>query len=297
METLPIRGLGTLALLMLHVILCVGPLCRLDPRFPPLPYNRRHLGVTMFFMAMAHGVSSLVQFHALGDVSPLVSLFVSNTRYGNLAQFPFQTLGPEALAILFLMAATSHDFWLKNLSAPVWKRLHVAFYLAYAVLIGHVVLGALQSEPSPLLAGRLGVGLIVVTGLHLSAARSERTVDTECQKDYFVDVCGLAEIPDKRAHIVTLNGERVAVFKDDGQVFAISSACQHRNGPLGEGRMVDGCITCPWHGYQYRPDTGASPPPLAERVPVVRTQVVDGRVLVHPRPMPPACAQPGEEPR
>jgi nitrite reductase/ring-hydroxylating ferredoxin subunit len=29
-----------------------------------------------------------------------------------------------------------------------------------------------------------------------------------------------------------------------------------QNGPLGEGRIVDGCITCPWHGYQYRPDTG-----------------------------------------
>ena len=30
-ETLLIRGFGTLALLLLHVILCIGPLCRLDP--------------------------------------------------------------------------------------------------------------------------------------------------------------------------------------------------------------------------------------------------------------------------
>ena len=35
---------------------------------------------------------SIIQFHALGDVSPLVSLFISNTRYGSLAQFPFETL-------------------------------------------------------------------------------------------------------------------------------------------------------------------------------------------------------------
>jgi len=47
-ETLLIRGLGTAALLLLHVILCIGPLCRLDRRFLPLLYNRRHLGVTMF---------------------------------------------------------------------------------------------------------------------------------------------------------------------------------------------------------------------------------------------------------
>src|SRR5262245_33097203 len=32
-ETLLIRGLGTAALLLLHIILCTGPLCRLDKRF------------------------------------------------------------------------------------------------------------------------------------------------------------------------------------------------------------------------------------------------------------------------
>jgi len=104
-ETLLIRGFGTLALLLLHVILCIGPLCRLDRRFLPLLYNRRHLGVATFLAALVHGVFSIIQFHALGDVSPLVSLFVSNTRYASLANFPFQALGFFALLILFVMAA------------------------------------------------------------------------------------------------------------------------------------------------------------------------------------------------
>src|SRR5215468_9653885 len=104
-ETLLIRGLGTAALLLLHVILCIGPLCRLDKRFLPLLYNRRHLGVTMFVLALAHGTFSLVQFHALGDTNPLVSLFISNTRYGSVGDFPFQAPGFFALMILFLMAA------------------------------------------------------------------------------------------------------------------------------------------------------------------------------------------------
>ena len=47
-ETLLIRATGTSAFLMLHVILCIGPLCRFNTRFLPLLYNRRHLGVTMF---------------------------------------------------------------------------------------------------------------------------------------------------------------------------------------------------------------------------------------------------------
>ena len=148
-ETLLIRALGTAAFLLLNVVLCIGPLSRLDRRFLPLLYNRRHLGVTTFLLGLAHGGFALFQFHALGNVNPLVSLFISNPRYGSVADFPFQALGFFALIILFLMAATSHDFWLRNLSAPMWKRLHMLVYVAYALLVAHVTLGALQSETSP----------------------------------------------------------------------------------------------------------------------------------------------------
>src|SRR3546814_4079527 len=48
----------------------------------------------------------------------------------------------------------------------------------------------------------------------------------------------------------------------------------------------DGCITCPWHGYQYVPETGASPPPFVEKVPTFNVRVMNGRVLVHPKPNP-----------
>ena len=71
----------------------------------------QHPGVqAMFMLGLAHGTFSLFQFHALGNVNPLVSLFVSNTRYNSVADFPFQALGFFALLILFLLAATSHDF-------------------------------------------------------------------------------------------------------------------------------------------------------------------------------------------
>ncbi len=289
-ETLLIRGLGTAAFLLLHVILCIGPLARLDPRFLPLLYNRRHLGVTTFLLGLGHGVFALIQFHALGNVNPLVSLFISNPRYGSIPDFPFQLLGFLALVILFLMAATSHDFWLRNLSAPVWKRLHMLVYVAYSLLVAHVVLGALQSEPSPPMAATLAVGVATVVSLHLAAAFRERRLDLASARvagDGFIEVCAVDRIPENRAAIVSLSGERVAVFRYDGKVSAISNVCQHQNGPLGEGRIIDGCVTCPWHGYQYRPESGAAPPPFTEKVPTFRVKVVDGCVFVHPRPNPP----------
>jgi len=289
-ETLLIRGFGTAALLLLHVILGIGPLCRLNPRFLPLLYNRRHLGVTMFLLALGHGAFSVMQFHALGDRNPLVSVFVSNPRYGSFTQFPFQSLGFFALLILFVMAATSHDFWLNNLTPAIWKRIHMTVYLAYALLVAHVTLGALQSERDSLPAAILAAGLGTVLTLHLIAARREARSDNESPvpaEDGFVDVCPVSAIPENRAKVVCAGGERVAVFRYDGKVSAVSNVCCHQNGPLGEGRVVDGCITCPWHGYQYKPENGSAPPPFTEKVATYAVRVRNGRVQIDPRANPP----------
>jgi nitrite reductase/ring-hydroxylating ferredoxin subunit/DMSO/TMAO reductase YedYZ heme-binding membrane subunit len=286
-ETMLIRATGSAAFLLLHVVLCIGPLCRLDSRFLPLLYNRRHLGVMTFVLGAFHGLFAIIQFHSLGDTDPLVSLLTSNQNFRSLPDFPFQQLGFLALLVLFLMAATSHDFWLRNLTPPVWKSLHMLVYVAYALLIGHVTLGVLQSEMSPVLVIATGTGLAIVLGLHLAAARQERKVDANKPTSVpsgFVDACAVDSIPEKCAAVCSVNGERVAIFKYDGKISAISNVCRHQNGPLGEGKIIDGCVTCPWHGYQYLPETGASPPPFTEKVSTFQTRIVNRRVWIDPTP-------------
>jgi methionine sulfoxide reductase heme-binding subunit len=289
-ETLLIRALGTCAFLLLHVVLCIGPLCRLSSTFLPFLYNRRHLGVTTFLLGLGHGLFALIQFHALGNIHPLVSLFVSNPQYGSLPDFPFQSLGFLALVILYVMAATSHDFWLHNLSPRIWKRLHMAVYVAYALLVAHVALGALQSEPNTPLLAVLLFGVVVVVSLHLVAGRKESRSDLRqlapASEGYLL-ACDIDRIPDDRAVVVPINGERVAIFRYEGKVSAVSNVCRHQNGPLGEGKIVDGCITCPWHGYQYRPADGCSPPPFNDQVATFHTRIVNGQVWILPTPNPP----------
>src|SRR5436190_14345350 len=91
-ETLLIRAFGTCALLMLHVVLCIGPLARLDRRFLPLVYNRRHLGVATFLVSLAHAVVAVGYYHGFGTLGPLVSLLsIPGT-------VPFEWLGLAALA-------------------------------------------------------------------------------------------------------------------------------------------------------------------------------------------------------
>jgi nitrite reductase/ring-hydroxylating ferredoxin subunit len=246
----------------------------------------------MFLMAATHGIFALIQFHALGDINPVVSLLTTSHGWLSASQFPFQILGALALVILFTMAATSHDFWLRTLTAPVWKTLHMLVYLAYALILTHVALGALQSERNALLLILVATGLIWIVGIHLVADWRERGVDSlearlhVSPADPFVEVCGVDDIPEGRAHVTCLSGERVAVFRYDGLVSALSSVCQHQNGPLGEGRVVRGCVVCPWHGYEYRPDSGCSPAPFTEKVPTFAVQVRRGRVFVDARPFP-----------
>jgi sulfoxide reductase heme-binding subunit YedZ len=294
-ETLIIRATGTLAFLMLHVILCIGPLARIDKRLLPLLYNRRHLGVSMCLVALTHGIFSIVQFHALGNTDPLVSLFSANPNYGSLGRFPFEVFGFFALLILSLMAATSHDFWLKNLSPKVWKTLHTMVYLAYFMLLLHVLLGVIQLEKSSILISLLGIGAFIVTGLHvwsgfLSQKQTLNPEEKNESTDGFYPVCALDEIADNRAKTVLINGENIAIFKYEGQLSAVNNLCRHQNGPLGEGKIIDGCITCPWHGYQYLPHNGQSPPPFTEKLETYDLKLIDGVVYVNPTPYPEGTA-------
>lgn len=287
-----LRALGTCALVMLHIVLGIGPLCRLDRRFLPLLYNRRHFGVATFLVGAAHAVLSLVYYHGYSEISPFTSLLTSNPRWDSFTQFPFEVLGLGALLVLFLMAATSHDFWLKNLSARTWKSLHMLVYPAYGLLVLHVALGALQSETSAVYPVMLGGGISLLTGLHLAAGlrerRHDRTPAPGTPEVPWLDAGSVDGIPESRALVVCPGtGERIAVFRHGGKLSAVSNVCAHQGGPLGEGKVVDGCITCPWHGYQYLPHNGQSPPPFTEKIPTYRVRIEGRRVFVDPRPLPP----------
>ena len=115
------RAFGACAFVMLTVILCIGPLARLDARFLPLLYNRRHFGVMTTFVAITHASYIVDWYFAFSSSDKYEALLFSNTSYGQLSGFPFEVFGIFALTVLIILAATSHDFWMKFLTAPVWK--------------------------------------------------------------------------------------------------------------------------------------------------------------------------------
>ena len=287
---LRIDAFGSCAFIMLTVILSIGPLARLDPRFLPLLYNRRHFGVLTFFVAAVHGWSVVEWFLALDALPNLGKELTNTAAYGKFIGFPYKALGIAALTVLLLLAATSHDFWLAFLTPPVWKGLHMLLYLAYGLVVIHVALGAMQQNRHPLVPLLLGGAFVWVAGLHVVAGWRERRGDraSAAGQGGWIPVGPPSAIPDKAARIVTApGGERIAVFRDGAKVGALTNLCAHQNGPLGEGRIIDGCITCPWHGFQYRLEDGRAPPPFTEVLATYPVRLRDGIVEVDPRPLPP----------
>ena len=69
---LRIKAFGTCAFVMLTIILMIGPLARLSPRFLPLLYNRRHFGVLTFLVALVHAYSVVDWFAVQGAMGDLV---------------------------------------------------------------------------------------------------------------------------------------------------------------------------------------------------------------------------------
>ena len=181
-----IRAFGTCAFLMLTVILCIGPLARLSRRFLPLLYNRRHFGVLTFLIALIHAWLMIEWYLGAGQPAEPCERADQLGDYGKFIGFPFKVLGIAALLVLFLMAATSHDFWLDFLTPRVWKTLHMALYVAYGLVVLHVALGIMQYERTPLIPGMLigGFGAVVgaASGRRLARADIGRRDGARCRR-------------------------------------------------------------------------------------------------------------------
>lgn len=283
-----LRATGAAAFALLTLVLAIGPAARFIPAVRPLLYNRRHAGVLVFLIAMVHAALVIGWYYGSSPYNPFVALLVSRAPALTVTAVPFELFGLAALVILALMAVTSHDHWLKVLGAPRWKALHMAVYAAYALLVGHIAFGALLVERAALYPRLLLGAAGVLAGLHLAAALKEALADRRADRPGdWLDAGPAAAIPEGRAVIVApAGGERIAVYRHEGRLFALSNACPHQNGPLGEGRIIDGCVTCPWHGWQYRPTDGRSPPPFDEEVAIYPVRIEGGTAWVGATPLP-----------
>jgi nitrite reductase (NADH) small subunit len=71
------------------------------------------------------------------------------------------------------------------------------------------------------------------------------------------EVGRLDDIPRRGARCVKSGDVTIALFRTaDDRVFALEDKCPHRGGPLSEGIVHDGCVTCPLHNWVISLETG-----------------------------------------
>jgi nitrite reductase (NADH) small subunit len=73
----------------------------------------------------------------------------------------------------------------------------------------------------------------------------------------WVAIGTLDDIPLRGARCVKNGDMTIAIFRTaDNKVFAIEDKCPHKNGPLSQGIVHDGCVTCPLHNWVISLETG-----------------------------------------
>jgi nitrite reductase/ring-hydroxylating ferredoxin subunit/uncharacterized membrane protein len=94
-----------------------------------------------------------------------------------------------------------------------------------------------------------------------------------------------AELGGNQMRRVDIKDAPVLLFRDSGQVYAISAVCTHAGGPLAEGKLEGACVECPWHQSVFDLRDGhVVHGPATIPQPRYATRIRNGQIEVQPLP-------------
>jgi nitrite reductase/ring-hydroxylating ferredoxin subunit/uncharacterized membrane protein len=172
------------------------------------------------------------------------------------------TSGPERRVGLVHAAVNSGALALQVASWSARRRSRLRGAALSAVALG---LTAASGWLGGHLAYALGVGVDTTAFQHLP---------TE-----WTDVCGEDEVADTPAgHVVA--GVPIVVLRAGSDLVAMADRCTHRGGPLHDGTLENGCITCPWHASTFDTRGAVVSGPATRPQPTLDVRILAGRVQV-----------------
>ncbi len=97
----------------------------------------------------------------------------------------------------------------------------------------------------------------------------------------WVDVIDQNALADGEHVIVDVDGTEVAIFKLDGEFYAIEDVCTHDGAEIASGELDGDEIICPRHGARFCIKTGEfRSPPAYEDIACFPVKIENGRVKV-----------------
>lgn len=61
----------------------------------------------------------------------------------------------------------------------------------------------------------------------------------------------IADLPPGKSLEKRILAKRIAVFNIEGKLYGIEADCKHMKASLAQGEVIDGILTCRWHGWRY----------------------------------------------
>lgn len=100
------------------------------------------------------------------------------------------------------------------------------------------------------------------------------------ERNRWVEVCAVEDVPELEGRRVVVNGFYVAVFNTEEGFFATGDVCPHMGGPLSDGDVAATTVSCPLHARKVELRTGCVKNDDLSRVLTFPVKVEDGEVLL-----------------
>jgi nitrite reductase/ring-hydroxylating ferredoxin subunit/uncharacterized membrane protein len=180
---------------------------------------------------MAAGADATVAVGLLGALSSAAT---------GLTQWQYTSDRPRRVGLLHALL---------NISATTLYAASLLARLRGARTAGRIT--ALLGYGVILFGGYLGGDLAYRYRIGVDHAPEEETPPSE-----FVPVLAEAELAEGTMKRVMVGAVPLVLARQGGRVYALANTCSHLGGPLAEGTLTPGCVTCPWHGSQFALEDG-----------------------------------------
>ena len=91
----------------------------------------------------------------------------------------------------------------------------------------------------------------------------------------WASLCELDELKEGEGKYVEIGGFKLALFLNEGTVYAMDNFCPHAGGNLAAGWVHEGCAVCPWHAWPFRLDNGELRDSPGVKVTTYKTRVFE----------------------
>jgi nitrite reductase/ring-hydroxylating ferredoxin subunit len=87
-------------------------------------------------------------------------------------------------------------------------------------------------------------------------------------------------LPEAGGKELAVDGQRICLFKYNGEVFATAALCPHKGVPLAVGCVENGAVICAMHGWEFDLKTGNCRNVSGREVKTFPVQVERGMIRV-----------------